>query len=300
VANCVRWLGLVGIVLGTAGAADAQGLIWKLPKPGTWVRYEGTLKQVNELPNTPDGRISLEWIRSLTMKSLESVTVPVAGKPVTARWIEIKSLTGKPSEAGIDTGPAGAVLYKVLVPEAAVIGKPRDAAGVHVSFLPILQGWRKIGNKPAEKLETGVLQVYPLVCLLAHYPTLAEEGQAGPLEVRLGTVSARMLKGSETVENREGQIVNEGTLWIADETPFGLAKWTVKIVRKRKLSIDPRDRFVPVSTIEVEMSAFESGDGAQSELVDPDAPAAPAAPADAPPAKPEVPAGDQPAPPANP
>ena len=169
----------LAILLASPAILSAQGLIWSLPEQeGTWVRYEGEYKQVEFRPGVATGDQTFNWRRNVTIKSLVTPdahkTAMYRGKQVTCRWIEIKVETGKPGEQGLDTGPGGARLYKVLIPEARIFGtlinnNSVDADGIPVSFLPIIRGYRKLGNRKEEQIKTKVLQIYPAISLLKHY-----------------------------------------------------------------------------------------------------------------------------------
>ncbi len=135
-----RWwlivLACAGLFAGSLDrAAEAQGLIVRLPKDGAWVRFEGTVKQVEFRPDAPEGDISMEWIEHLTIKSVGREQAVFHGKQVPCRWIEIKVVTGKPSESGVEAGPVGERIYKILVPEERVTGAVADGDKIPV-FLP--------------------------------------------------------------------------------------------------------------------------------------------------------------------
>ena len=54
-----------------APSAHAQGILWKLPEQEkTWCRYEGSYKQTVRRPESAEGDLTLEWVRHLTIKSL--------------------------------------------------------------------------------------------------------------------------------------------------------------------------------------------------------------------------------------
>ena len=62
---------LVGGLLVGEQTATAQGLIWKLPKDGTWVEFEGEYSQTEFRPNSPDGDLKPEpWSRRLRISSV--------------------------------------------------------------------------------------------------------------------------------------------------------------------------------------------------------------------------------------
>jgi len=270
-------LALAGLLI-TPAVLPAQGLIWSLPEEeGTWVRYEGEYKQTEFRPGVATGNQVFNWRRNVTIKSLvtpeEHKTAMYRGKQVTCRWIEIKVETGKPGEQGLDTGPAGARLYKVLIPESRVFGtlvqnRSVDADGIPVSFLPIIRGYRKLGNRKEEVIKTKVLQIYPAISLLKHYKVLRPEtGEPeDPALEALGAVNAIKWIGAETLQSRVSQSEHSSEIWLSREVPFGLARWSVKVTRSRKRETDPRDDFSKRTETTVEMKAVAVGTDAKSEL----------------------------------
>lgn len=249
-----------------AQPADAQGLLWNLPPEGTWVRYEGTYREVELRPDNPEGDLTIEWIRHVTLKSLTSEMAEYEGEQVPCRWIEIESITGVSSELGIDPGPAGARIIKVLVPEHRIIGDERDGEQIPVTFVPVVQGYRQFGDAEPEPVETGVLRVYPLLTLLAYYQDMQPQGQAEPLTIPLGTIEATRYTGTLTMENSESRSVNQAEIWRSSAVPFGVAQWNVKLTREEKLSYQPRSEYRSTGEVDVEMSAHESGTDAESGL----------------------------------
>ncbi|RMG02858.1 MAG: hypothetical protein D6741_03065 [Planctomycetota bacterium] len=269
---------LVALVVGTvallaATPAMAQGLIWSLPEDGTSIRYEGEYSEtlVRENDTVELG----PWIRHLTISSVgtEMVDDPAdPGKKIPARWIELKVTTGRSRDGRLDPGPLGERIYKVLVPEAAVLGREVDDDGIPVAYIPILRGYRKIGQGDVQQLSAPVLQIYPVISLLRHYPQLQPSTE--PEEtIRIGTdvVSARKFTGRFVMESRTSRSTNTGGLWRSDEVPFGLAKWTVTIVREQKDAPDPRSAFKRYSEIRVQMQAVEiRTEDVRSELATPE------------------------------
>lgn len=270
----IRWLTIViAFVLGLSSSETpsvlAQGLIWKLPDDGTWIRYEGTYHQIETRSNTGGTDLTIEWIQHLTIKSVGSQEAEFEGKSVPCRWLEFKVQTGKKSEAGINPGPVGASIYKVLVPEHRVIGKLSDDETIPVSFLPIVKGYRKEGDKPVEELPGSVFQIYPKVAQFIHYKTLEKEGEPEPLDVGVGAVDAQKWKGKYEAENSQGHTVQEAEIWRSDEIPFGIAQWRVKQSMERKGNNEPRTAFKQVAQTLVDMKALEIGTEAKSEIETP-------------------------------
>lgn len=270
----VRWLPtkialVIGLCLSVAAPADAQGLIWKLPADGTWIRYEGTYQQIETRSNTGGTDLTIQWIQHLTIKSVGQQEAEFEGKTVPCRWLEFKVQTGKKSEAGINPGPVGAAIYKVLVPEHRVIGKLADDETIPVSFLPIVKGYRKDGEKPVEEMTGSVFQIFPKVALIRHYNTLEKDGEPESLDLGIGSVTAQKWKGKHEAENLQNHTVHEAELWRSDEVPFGLAQWNVKLSMERKGSNEPRSAFKQESQTLVEMKALETGTDAKSEIETP-------------------------------
>ncbi len=257
---------LAAMGLLAAGEADAQGLIWNLPADGSWVRYEGTYSQLVRRPESAEGDLQLEWTRHLTIKSVGSVEEEFQGQTQPCRWLEIKVTTAQEA-AVLEPGPGGERLYKILVPERAIQGRVNDEAGILVSFLPVVRGYRKIGDEAPQPIESGVFQIYPLVSYLRHYRELrAESTTPAEVDIPLNAVAAVEYRGAMTVESTQTRSANEATLWRSDDVPFGLAKWIVRDTREEKHPSQPRDQFRETMEVSVEMSAHETGNDATSEL----------------------------------
>lgn len=262
-------LALAFVGLMTAAEAQAQALIWSLPEDGSWVRYEGTYKQLVRRPNSTAGDLQLEWTRHLTIKSVGTTEESFNGQVQPCRWIEIKVVTGQVKEGLIDAGPGGTRVYKILVPEAAITGQVLDAEGILVSHIPVVRGLRKIGDEDPQPIESGVFDVYPLVSFLQHYRNLtAASDQADQLSIPpIGFVPATTWNGSLTMEGRSNRSTNKAQIWRSDDIPFGVAKWIVEDLREEKHPTQSRDLFRETMQVSIEMAAHETGIGAETELV---------------------------------
>lgn len=265
-----RSVSLLGVLCAVCLVASvtpvsAQGLIWSLPADGTWVRYEGEYTYIERRENSPVKDIA-PWDKHITIKSVGSEMRDVKGKKVSCRWIEIIIATGRASEAGIDTGPLGLWKYRVLVPEPSVVGKLTAADGIPVSMLPVVEGYRKLGKRPVEKITSSVLQVYPVICLLEHYRKW--DGDAEPAAdpgIKLGAVVATKRAAKLNVESRRFRSSNTAELWLSQDVPFGLAKWKVTVVREKKGLLRPRSEFLAISELIEEMEARASGTDAEAD-----------------------------------
>lgn len=260
----------VALLCCSSRTACAQGLIWSLPEEdNVSVRYQGTYRQIEERPDSAAGALTVQWDRQLWIKSVGREMAEFRGQMQPCRWIEIKVVTGKPTEEGTDPGLVGARIYKALVPESLITGKSIDDETIPVSLIPIVRGYRRFGEGEVTPIDSSVLQVYPLITLFRHFETLQRDPVEQDPGVKLGPLNAVHYTGSETIESptTRSQITCE--LWQSDSVPFGLAKWTCKIVREAKDITDPRTDFQVASTVEVEMSVQEVESDAASEILVP-------------------------------
>jgi hypothetical protein len=259
----------LGATLGLVAPASAQVLIWSLPKDdGSWIRFEGTYRQTTTRPDAAAGDLTVEWRSELTISAVGAENAEYRGAMTKCRWIEFKSIT-KPNGLEKPPGPGGTYLYKVLIPEAMVTGKTVDADNIPVTFLPIIKGFRKVGERDVQPVAEQALAVYPMIAPVTSYPNLKPEGDAPqnlPLQFSEQPVSARTHKGSRVIQDAMTRSTNAATLWLADEVPFGLARFQVNLVREGKQTTEPVEAFKRISLTEVEMTAVARGNDARSEI----------------------------------
>ena len=219
-----------------SSGAFAQGIIWSLTEDGSLVHYEGTYRQVEAQPGSSEGNLEMEWIRHLTIKSVGKEDAEYKGKTVPCRWIEFKVQTGRVKDGLIATGSVGERIYKVLVPESAIVGQTRDSEGLPVTYLPIVRGFRKTNDKdPTPKeITSKVLQVYPMISLVRHYKDMTRGSVPEVVQVGQEDVQCTKLTGSFEQESLNDRVLHETTLYLSDAVPFGLAKWTVKISQEAR------------------------------------------------------------------
>jgi hypothetical protein len=251
-------------------AAQAQILIWSLPKEERgWIRFEGTYRQTQSRPESNAGDEILEWRSELVISSQGAVEAEFEGTTTKCRWVEFKSTT-KANDLDKQPGPGGVYLYKVLIPENRVIGKPTDDDGIPVTFLPIVKGYRKVGARPVEAVTERALAVYPTIAPVTYYPNLKAEGDEA-VEIQLPAsnepVAARVVKGSRVIQNNLTRSTNTATLSLADTLPFGLARYQVSLTREEKGLAATADEFKRKSLVEIDMTAVAKGtDAPASEL----------------------------------
>lgn len=256
-----------GLTCLLANVAWGQGAVCQLPADGTWVRFEGTFGQVEFRPETAAGKVEIDpWKEHVTIKSVGTEKAEYQGEDAACRWVEIKIERGRVRDGKIDTGLTGLEIYKILIPETAVISDNVDASGVPVSFLPIVKGYRKIGKGEPKPLTEPALQLYPVGILVGYYRELKVVAEDVDADVGVGAIKAKQLKGVITIERPDSRTVQESTIWKSPDVAFGVARWTAKITRETKDDQSPRDAFKKVSEVTIEMAAQESGPDAKSEL----------------------------------
>jgi len=248
-----------------ADEASAQGLLYYLPEDGMAVEYEGTLTLAkNEGDPAP-----LSWTRELTIKSVGREDAEFEGVTQPCRWIEIKVTTGEAGAAGIDPGPVGARLYKVLVPESKIIPESVDSDTIPNHMIPIVRGYRRLGEEAYREISASALRVYPTISLLTNYdnPEVIAAAEVPEVLAQGVSVTARHLKGEIVMEREDMRSTNVGEFWVSSDIPFGLARWIVKVTRESKETTAPRSSFQVVSVANVDMKLKRIRSNAESELV---------------------------------
>jgi hypothetical protein len=257
---------VAGITCILSNLALGQGIVTHLPEDGSWIRFEGTYAQ-KEIRPTASGKVEIQpWIEHVTIKSVGKETGTYRGSEVPCRWIEIKIERGRERDGKIDTGLTGLEIYKVLIPEEAVIADNVDSEGVVISFLPLVKGFRKVGKADPKPLMEPALQLYPLGILVGYYRELQVVAEDVDAQTGLGAVKARELQGKITIERPNSRTVQESTVWKSPDVAFGVARWSAKLVRETKDDQAPRSDFKPISEVAIEMQAKEAGQDAKSEL----------------------------------
>ena len=150
----VRFLSVAVCLLAIPTSANATGLLWNLPEDGRSVSYQGTYTK-----QTTDGNPEITWLRNMSIKSVGTVDAEYKGVSQPCRWVEIEVVTGKKGETGLDPGPAGGLLYKVLIPESKIVGDTKDVDDIPVSMIPIVKGYRRIGEGAVKPIKAKALQV---------------------------------------------------------------------------------------------------------------------------------------------
>lgn len=248
----------------------AQGLIWSLPEDGTLVRYKGVYTQQTRRDNSTDGDLTLTWDRILEIRSVGKEEADYNGASVWCRWLEIKVETGTSPEGVLDAGPGGIRMYKLLVPEPAVRGTVEEPVSmgrsIFASHIPVVRGYRKLGDEPTQEMTTKLFQLYPIASLLRHYPTLTE-GEKAETSVLAGEFSTTVFDGTIVTETNVYRSKNTGQILRSETMPFGVVSWEAKTVVDEKGSTDARSDFRETSVISEKMSAIAIEQNAESEFL---------------------------------
>ena len=257
------------VCLAISQPARAQGLLFYLPEDKTGVEYKGEIVQETIRDDIAEGKEIIRKAREITIKSVGREDAEYDGVVQPCRWIEIKVVTGDAGAAGIDPGPVGSRIYKVLVPESKIIDKPVDASGVPNIMLPIVKGFRRTGESAVRPIKSNALGIYPTICQLMNYAEQELVAASETPETLAANLSfnARHIKGKLVMERPESRTTNEAHVWVTDEVPFGVAAWKVVVTREKKESTATRDKFAETSTTRSEMSVSEILNDAESELV---------------------------------
>ena len=270
---CSRICSVVFVSLGylfmSSTSCPAQGLIFSLPEDGTGIEYEGQIIQETVRSELEDGRETLTWNSELSIKSVGREDAEYNGKIQPCRWVEIKLVTGTAEASGIDAGPAGARIYKVLIPESKVIDTPVDAEAIPNTVLPIVQGFRRLGEEQVEPITSRGLVMYPTMCLLANYetPILVSRSESITNIAGIQSFDSRHMKGETVRERRNSRSTNIGEFWVSEDVPFGLVAWSVTVSRESKGSTEDRDKFRPVGSVKSDMRVRQIIRAAESELI---------------------------------
>lgn len=260
---------VLGLFLLSPATVSAQGLLWYLPEDNKGIEYQGSITTETVREDLEEKKEVITKQRQLTIKSVGQENAEYNGQTQPCRWIEIKIITGEAGAAGIDPGPVGQRIYKVLVPESKIIDQPKDDRNVENIMLPIVKGFRRNGESAVQPMTTQALAFYPTICQVMSYPELEliAASETPQMKATNISVNARHVKGTIAMERPESRTEAEADLWVSKEVPFGLARWETVVVQKKKESTAPRSEFEVTRTTKSEMSVSRVIDFAESELV---------------------------------
>lgn len=259
------------VISGLGRDASAQCLIFRLPEDGKGVEYKGKITYTTVRADIAEGKEEITKDREISIRSVGVEDAMFEGAMQPCRWIEIKTITGTDDGAGIDPGPVGSRIYKVLVPESKILGTAVDADAIPNIVLPIVKGYRRTGETQVRPMKSQAIAFYPTICQLTNYPEpeVVAASEAPPAQ-GADQYPSKHLKGRKVMERPESRSTNEAHFWVSDQIPFGLAHWEVTVTQERKESTAPRDNYEEVSTTTCQMSIRRVLEVVQSDLIIPD------------------------------
>src|SRR4029078_6231838 len=100
---------------------------------------------------------------------------------------------------------------------------------------PVVKGFRKLGDEPAQPLTSEVLQVYPNLSLLRHYRELETTARGQTAQApKIGEVTGNMLRGQITMETGTQRSKNQSEFLQSPQMAFGLVSWQAPTVVEHK------------------------------------------------------------------
>ncbi len=241
---------LLGVCLSTLGTARADGLLYRLPKDGTWARY--SVKQVMAAPRDPE--ITVEGTLTLASVGQEKI------KDEVCRWIEIVIETKLPGKSRTLKS-----VFKALIPEKR-LKKGEDPLGHWV------KGWAKVGDEEPQPLTKELLSnPAMMINILVSGPLQDVKAlEKKVIETKLGKLTCEGLSGSLTLKGaavsvRDGKVTTGDVKvriqnYLHDKAPFGVATSHV--------DIEFPDLGQGRSSAEADLALVAVGTGAKSELPD--------------------------------
>ncbi len=227
--------------------AAADGLVYQLPKDGSWARFNmlGVVLDSDEKAIDP----VLNITGTLTICSVG--TVRVDGE--TCRWIEIVVI-------GQRDGRAFKEVDKLLIPEERIgAGKKplehlREAWHMHTS----------IENGKPRRLETkettDITYVHRVRSILHPPFENAETGDAVVVDCRLGKVTCERVTAAEkdTLPGSDIEYGSSYAICLHEDAPFGVTAWqaTNRVHRRGEL----------LGSTQLTLTLIESGEGAESRI----------------------------------
>ena len=197
----MRVLRLFTFVMMVAAGSTARGdgLIYRLPPDGTWVRYEGV--------ETNRSGVSRKF--TLIVNSVGQATV----QNEKCRWVEIRT-------------DRGSAIIKLLIPEKRL--KRGESPLDH-----LVRGWEKHGDSDVTKFGLhGGNELLP--AFLGGPLENAEKLDMKVVRSKLGALMCEGLTGDRVIVNRtsEGEVKVSviSTFWLHDKAPFGVVAGEVEYI----------------------------------------------------------------------
>lgn len=244
------------LLMSVAGPARADGLIYKLPKDGTWATY------LLESASSVEGKVLESVKTTVRIASIGEVTE----NGIACRWIEIVAQAKKESE---DDGPEGKTrvrVYDERVHKLLIAEKHLTKGEAPLNH--VIRGWMRRGKRNPQKIEGPGASLRSLASLL--YGPLKDAKALPKAEVeskKLGKLLCEGVTGSLNIENpATGTIRMKLEDRLHPSAPFGLvsSRCVFDVELQRKVG-DIKEGIV---TTEWTLTLTDYGDNATSEMPD--------------------------------
>ena len=232
-------LAAAALFAAAATAAWADGLVYQLPKDGTWAQYdmEATMTRGDKV-RTAEGLIRVASVGRATD----------SGQP--CRWIEVRFEAKEANDRGVET-----VLTKVLIPEKN-LAKGQDP------LKHAVRAWVKRGedDPPKELKDPANFDHGPLPLVLAAPMKNQKELEPVVVPSKAGNLDCKGVEGNVEFQLGTGRSV-KGTIEsrLHTKAPFGTVSshWSLEMHRNGSTQ---------VGKVTFEMKLADFGTGAKSEM----------------------------------
>ncbi|MFM8727173.1 MAG: hypothetical protein ACKON9_18830, partial [Planctomycetaceae bacterium] len=149
------------------------------------------------------------------------------------------------------------------------IDTSRDSAGIPNDMLPIVKGFRRLGEEGVEPIKTSALRFFPTISLLTSYtdPETVATNEVPETILQGAGISAVHWRGKSVMESQKTRSTNEADYWVSKDVPFGLARWVVTLTTEEKDLAATRGDFRVAVVKKLDMKLRRIRDNAESELV---------------------------------
>ena len=245
-----------------ATAAFADGLLYQLPKDGTWVKYD--LVAVDK-----QGSQTMLGKGTIRMASVGQVTVE--GQP--CRWIEVAFRMSIETPRGTKR-PESVRFWKVLIPEKYLVKgeAPLDHA---VRAWVLESGPKQTAGKPRPMKEVKAFAEGPLPLILSGPPKDARPLDKEEVDSKLGKLACEGVSGVLEFKEQRTTIRITPETRLNAKAPFGVvgSRWTIERGMEAGTKSEGDAKTKQIAKIrssrqEWNLKLTDFGDGAKSELPD--------------------------------
>ena len=234
---------VVSAVLATAASAD--GLVYQLPRDGSWVRYKLEARGPSK---DADGKLVVSMKGTVTVSSVG--VAKVGNEP--CRWIEVAVDAKRDGQAFSDVD-------KVLIPEKN-IGRGKFA---HENVIALWHARSAVNEGTPREVENHAdrFQRHRPLHLALHPPFENEKNlEKKVVEGKLGKLECDGISATETQKNERSNIEHQSSYAIRTHptAPFGVVTWHATYVFSRDGQV--------LNTWTLELTLSDIGQDAKSRL----------------------------------